>query len=261
MSFAGILLVTGVVIGVGMWRGSWGTLPMTDQQISTGLRAEDPKLLERSLGAVGERMRLNRPAERWFADVVSLSKHGDQQVRARAAWVMGLTTSRDDFRAALLSMLNDDARDVRGQAGVSLAANGSRAGHAQIVEMLRPLKVPAPTSGEVVHTRRAGDVQFGTVILGLRSGSSTTEVRSPIAGVIGKVLVANGDAVSAGVPVAVMYPSPEHAWSALHALETIGELPDLDVVKPYQGELPGMPQNVVDEAYAAERAIHQHSNM
>jgi hypothetical protein len=257
LGLAGFVLLALIIAGIIFWRSSWSALPITEQQISTRLGSSDPKELQRALVAIGERMRLHRPAEEWHPEVIRLSSNADQGVRARAAWVMGLDPTNVNFHKSLIPLLNDPASDVRGLAGISLAAFGDRAGHGQIVEMLRPLNVLAPHSGEVVDIRRRHSVGVGETILTLRNGDTRRNVNSPIAGVVGKLLVANGDAVSGGVPLAVLYPSEEHAWDALHALESLGDMSDLQVVKIYQGDAAGMPQNVIDEASAAEAAIRK----
>ena len=253
----GLLLLLLIVGGIVFWRSGWNSLPLTDRQIANRILSDDPKELERCLVGIGERVRLQRPAQQWYPDVLRLASNPDEKVRARAAWVMGLDTRHDEFHAKLATLLKDPAPDVRGFAGVSLASFGDRTGHPQISEWLTPLSVIAPHSGEIVSTRRINSVRVGGVIATMRNGEATVEVKSPIAGVLGRISVRVGDTVSAGVPIAVVYPSAEHAWDALHALENIGDISDLEVVKIYQSDVPGMPQDVVDEASAAERAIRK----
>ena len=61
--------------------------------------------------------------------------------------------------------------------------------------------------------------------------------------------------MAAGTEIAVVDPASEQVWEALRALYLIGQLDDLPAIRPYEHELPEIPDHVRQQAMETERAI------
>ncbi|MBV9608944.1 MAG: hypothetical protein JO187_05255, partial [Acidobacteria bacterium] len=197
----------------------------------------------------------------WYPELVRLAAYPVEEVRNTDAWVMGQDTSFPDFHGALLTMLDDPSPLVRGNAALALVRFHDASGRPQILEMLQPLKVTAPTAGTVTAVARSGEpANHGTVLVKLKSGDEVTEVRAPISGRIRAISAQPGASVAAGAEVAVLDPGTDQVWEALRALYVIGTPDDLPHVTPYERETPEYPQGVAQQAVETERAIRQRAS-
>src|SRR5258708_31233670 len=176
------------------WWNTWFGRRLPDRQISQYLQDEKhPRHIQHALVQLGERMARHDPsATRWYPDLIRLAAHPVEEVRNTAAWVMGEDTSGAGFHDALSNMLNDPSPMVRGNAALSLVRFGDAAGRAQIVALLLPARIVAPTAGRVTDTDKVGtSIHQGALIAKLQidtsppasqSGLQSTELRSPING-------------------------------------------------------------------------------
>jgi biotin carboxyl carrier protein len=197
-------------------------------------------------------------AARWYADLVRLASYPVEEVRNTDAWVMGQDTSDAAFHETLLTMLEDVSLLVRGNAALSLVRFGDASGRAQIVALLRPAVITAPSAGVVSDTDKIGTaIHQGGVIAKLQDGQQTVEVRSPISGRIRALNAQKGTNVTAGFEIATVAPGDEQVWEALRALFLIGQLDDLPAILPYQRELPEIPDRVRQQALLTEKAIRE----
>src|SRR5215472_9493930 len=113
-------------------------------------------------------------------------------------------------------MLQDQSPLVRGNAALSLVRFGDPAGRIQIVALLEPTRIVAPSSGRVSDIDKVGTaIHQGGLIAKLENGQQFTEVRSPIAGRIRSLSVASGASVTAGVEIATVAPGDDQVWEAL----------------------------------------------
>jgi len=208
---------------------------------------------------LGERMGRRDPAAaRWYPELIRLSAHQVEEVRNTDAWVMGQDTSAPGFHESLLKMLNDPSPIVRGNAALSLVRFGDASGHAQIVALLQPAKIMAPTSGAVTDADKIGTaIHQGGLVAKLQDGQQTTELRSPISGRIRTISVAPGTRVAAGTVIATVDPGDEQVWEALRALYLIGQVDDLPAIRPYERDLPEISGRVRQQAVLTEKAIRQ----
>jgi hypothetical protein len=55
--------------------------------------------------------------------------------------------------------------------------------------------------------------------------------------------------------VAVVDPSTEQVWEALRALYLVGQADDLAAIRPYERNLPDIPDHVRQQAEETEKAI------
>src|SRR5260370_261584 len=223
------------------WWNTWFGRQLPDKQISAYLQDEKhPRHIQHALVQLGERMgRHDSGVKHWYPEMVRLASHPVEEVRNTDAWVMGQDTSGAGFHEALLKMLQDSSPMVRGNAALSLVRFGDASGRPQIVALLQPARIVAPSPGRVTDTDKVGTaIHQGGLIAKLQDGQQTTEVRSPISGRIRMISVATGTSVAAGTEIATVDPGDEQVWEALRALHLIGHPDDLPAIRPCQRQLP-----------------------
>jgi multidrug efflux pump subunit AcrA (membrane-fusion protein) len=147
---------------------------------------------------------------------------------------------------------------VRGNAALSLVRFGDATGKPQIVALLQPAKVTAPQAGGVTDSSTPGTtIHQGGIIAKIESGGQTVEVRSPISGRLLEVSARTGQTVAAGDPIAVLDPGTDQVWEALRALYLIGQPDDIAAIRPYEREMPEVPDHIRQQALATEQAIQE----
>ena len=242
------------------WWSTWFGRHLTDQQITEYLNdAKHPRHIQHALVQLGEHMgRHDAGAARWYADLVRLASYPVEEVRNTDAWVMGQDTSDVAFHKTLLTMLGDSSLLVRGNAALSLVRFGDASGRAQIVALLQPAVITAPSAGVVSDTDKIGTpIHQGGVIAKLQDGQQTIEVRSPISGRIRTLNAQKAANVTQGFEIATVAPGDEQVWEALRALYLIGQLDDLPAILPYGRELPEIPDRVRQQALLTEKVIRE----
>ena len=251
------------------WWNTWFGRHLSDQQLTEYLHDDKkPRHIQHALVQMGERMAaqdktqddartVHDAVKQWYPDLLRLAVCPVEEVRNTDAWVMGQDISGAGFHEALLKMLADSSPMVRGNAALSLVRFGDATGRAQIVALLQPATINAPISGRVVDADRPGTSihQSGLLAKLATAGSSQmVEVRSPIPGRIRSVSQP-GASVAAGSEVAVVDPSTEQVWEALRALYLVGQADDLAAIRPYERNLPDIPDHVRQQAEETEKAI------
>ncbi len=250
------------------WWNTWFGRQLSDQQITEYLQdAQHPRHIQHALVQIGERIaRHDARAARWYPELIRLSTHPVEEVRNTDAWVMGQDTAGAGFHETLLKMLQDPSPMVRGNAALSLVRFGDASGREQIVALLQPARVLAPTAGRVLDAARAGTaIHQGGLIAKLQpataragdspKGESPVDVRSPISGRIHPISVATGASVTAGAEIATVDPGDDQVWEALRALYVIGRAEDLPAIQPYERESRDVPQRVRQQALLTDKAI------
>jgi biotin carboxyl carrier protein len=240
------------------WWNTWFGRQLSDKQVTAYLNDEKhPRHIQHALVQIGERMGRRTPGVvGWYPDLLRLASHPVEEVRNTDAWVMGQDASVRGFHEALLKMLQDSSRTVQGNAALSLVRFGDASGHAQIVALLQPARIVAPTAGRVLDADKVGTaIHQGGLLAKLQNSEETTEIRSPIAGRIRSLSVRAGANVAAGSELATVDPGDEQVWEALRALYLIGQAEDLSAVLPYERELPEIPDRIRQQAILTEKAI------
>jgi len=242
------------------WWSTWFGRRLSDKQISEYLNdSKHPRHIQHALVQLGERMeRRDEAAAKWYPELARLSSYPVEEVRNTDAWLMGLDASYAGFHATLLRMLEDSSTVVRGNAALSLVRFGDASGRPQIVALLQPARIIAPSAGLVVEVDHVGtSIHQGGLIAKLQEGQTTTDVRSPISGRIRTLSIVKGTTVVAGTEVATVDPAVEQIWEALRALYLIGQPEDLPLIRIYQRESAEIPDRVRQQAQLTEKAIHQ----
>jgi len=242
------------------WWNTWFGRHLSDPQMAEYLHDDKkPRHIQHALVQIGDRMAHNdSSAKRWYPELVRLARDSVDEVRNTDAWVMGQDTSGAGFHEALLKLLADSSPMVRGNAALSLVRFGDASGRAQIVALLQPVEITAPSAGRIIDADRAGTaIHQGGLLAKLAPSDASqpaVEVRSPIPGRIRSV-AQSGANVAVGAEVAVVTPSTDQIWEALRALYLVGQMDDIPAVRPYERELPDISNDVRQQAVETEKAI------
>ncbi|HYM77445.1 MAG TPA: HEAT repeat domain-containing protein [Candidatus Dormibacteraeota bacterium] len=241
------------------WWNTWFGRHLSDQQLTEFLHDDKkPRHIQHALVQLGDRMsHADTTAKQWYPDLVRLASNSVEEVRNTDAWVMGQDTAGAGFHEALLKMLQDPEPMVRGNAALSLVRFGDATGRPQIVALLQPAQITAPSAGRVVDSDRPGtSIHQGGLIakLSVPGSSQPAEIRSPIPGRIRSV-AQTGANIAAGGEVAVIDPGSEQVWEALRALYLVGQPEDLPAIRPYERDVPDVSNDVRQQAQETEKAI------
>lgn len=244
------------------WWSTWFGRALNDKEMREYLNDNThPRHIQHAIVQLGQRMsRHDATTTQWYGDLVRLSSNSREEVRSTDAWVMGQDTAGPGFHQALLKMLNDPSMVVRGNAALSLVRFGDRSGKAQIVSLLQPIVITSSEAGQVIDTAGVGTaVHEGGLIAKLKSddGLQVHELRSPITGRVRILSAPTGTSVKSGAVVATVDPGEEQVWDALRALYLIGQVDDLPAIRPYQRELPEVPDRLRQQALDTEREIQK----
>jgi hypothetical protein len=245
------------------WWSTWFGRALAPKQMAEYLRDDKhPRHIQHAIVQLGQRMSAHdASAALWYGDLVRLASHPREEVRSTDAWVMGQDPSGAGFHDALLKMLEDPSLMVRGNAALSLVRFGDASGRPQIVSLLQPVTITAPTAGRLTDSAGAGTaIHQGGLIAKLQDGQQTRELRSPITGRVRTLSMATGASVVPGTAIATIEPGEEQVWEALRALYLIGQLEDLPAIRPYQRELPEVPERLRQQALETERAIQERAS-
>jgi hypothetical protein len=240
------------------WWNTWFGRHLSDAQLTEYLHdTKKPRHIQQALVQVSERMAKNDgAAKQWYPDLARLASDPVEEVRNTDAWVMGQDTSDAEFHDALLKMLSDTSPMVRGNAALSLVRFGDATGRSQIVALLHPADVMAPANGKIIDADRPGTaIHQGGLLAKLQNAQGQTiEIRSPIPG-RSRTIAQPGANIVAGTEIAIVDPGSEQVWEALRALYLVGQVSDLDAVRPYERELPDISNDMRQQAIETEKAI------
>jgi len=244
------------------WWNTWFGRKLSDRQLTEYLHdSKKPRHIQQALVQVGERIDSHdQTAKQWYPDLVGLALDPVEEVRNTDAWVMGQDPSGPGFHETLLKMLADPSPMVRGNAALSLVRFGDATGRPQILALLQPAQITSPQSGRVIDSDRPGTaIHQGGLIAKLEYGQKQiAEIRSPIPGHIHSV-AGTGANVAAGAEIAVIDPASDQVWEALRALYLIGQPADLPAIRPYERNLPEIPDHIRRQAAETEQAIQKRS--
>jgi hypothetical protein len=247
------------------WWSTWFGRALTSKEMNEYLNDNThPRHIQHAIVQLGQRMSRHDPsAARWYPDLVRIAANPLEEVRSTDAWVMGQDTGGQGFHETLLKMLDDPSLVVRGNAALSLVSFGDNSGRAQIVSLLHPVAIAAPIAGRVIDTAAVGTaIHQGGLVAKLQNGNAqqTTELRSPMNGRVRTLSTATGTSVVSGATVATVEPGEDQVWEALRALYLIGQLEDLSAIRPYERELPEVPERLRQQAIETEQAIEQRAS-
>ena len=244
------------------WQATWFGKPLNDAQLQKSLvDREHPREIQHALSQVADRMLARDTftrdsARQFYPQVVQIAQNGQDELRLTAAWVMGQDNSIPDFHQELVRLLQDPNPMVCRNAALALVRFGDASGLAEIRSMLQPSAIGAHEAGALEQRLKPGEsINPGTLLGRIRSGNSTSELRSQIPGIIRQWLVPDKAAVAKGQPILRVDPSVSEIWESLRALYLIGQLEDLPAIEEIARGAGDIPANVRQQAELTATAI------
>jgi hypothetical protein len=235
------------------WYGTWFGRKLTDRQIDEYFADRSkPRHAQHALVQLGERLLQHQDVSRWYPQVVAQATSPNGELRQTTAWIMGQDHTYQPFHAALLGLIHDPQPMVRRNAALALAAFGDPAARPELIAMLRPFTVPAAAAGKLKYRLKPGEyVNPGTMIAHV----GDAEVRSPVPGEVRALDQSDGAGVKPGDAIVDLAADQNHVWEALRALYVVGQPSDLEEVERYAHPLPGISQNIEQQATLTVQAI------
>ena len=244
------------------WQATWFGKPLNDTQLQKSLvDREHPREIQHALSQVADRMLARDAATRdsahqFYPQVVQIAQHGQDELRLTAAWVMGQDNSVSDFHQELLRLLQDPNPMVRRNAALGLVRFADASGLDEIRFMLQPSAIGAYEAGALDERLKPGEsINPGTLLGHIRSGDSSSELRSQIPGTIRQWLVLDKAAVAKGQPILLVDPSVSEIWESLRALYLVGQLEDLPAIENVARGAGDVPASVRQQAELTATAI------
>jgi len=234
-----------------LWRATWFGQPLSNPQLAHALvDTQSPRDIQHGLSAVADRIiRQDPTVKQFYPQVVALASNPRPAIRTMVAWVMGQDNTSAAFHSALLRLLNDPDLMVQRNAALGLVRFHDAAGHAVIVSMLKASVIDSPAAGRLQARLKPGQtVNPNTLIAVVDAPGGKREVRSEVPGTIDRWLAPSGTNVSAGQPIASIFPADDVVWEALRAVYLIGTPADLAAIAPYARGARDLPQQIAEQA-------------
>jgi len=258
-----ILAILFVVVPFLTWYLTWFGRALSDDSITSYLNDEqNVRHVQQALTQIEERIEKNdQSVKRWYPKIVELSGSNSTEIRKTVAWVMGQDNKSEEFHAALRKLLEDAQPIVRRNSAVQLVRFGDASGRAELLAILQPYNVAAPTEGIISSIlKEGGDARENALLARItNSQNQTQELRSPLPGKIMNVKAHEGAHVAAGDVVLTIAPDADFVYEALRALFLVGEAEDLPEVERYAQGVEGMPDQVKQQAAQTAKAIRSRS--
>lgn len=255
-----VVAVLFVVVPFLTWYWTWFGRTLSDAEVERYLSEGNPRRAQHALSQVGERIEKgDAGARRWYPRVAALASSPSPDVRMTAAWVMGLEHGSEEFRAALARLLEDPEPIVRRNAALALVRFGDSRCRDELLAMLRPYTVRAPSGGTALTALTPGSrVRRESLLLKYRDAAGgTAEVRSPLPGSVERAFVKDGGEFGAGAELFVLAPDEEQVRDALLGLYYLGGGDALADVERYARGVEGMPEDVKTRAAQTADAIRR----
>ena len=235
------------------WYFTWFGRPLTASDLDAYFADKSkPRHAQHALVQLSDHLARHENVSRWYPNVVQQAASPNLELRETAAWVMGQDPSYTPFHEALLRLIHDPQPMVRRNAAPALAAFGDATARPELVEMLQPYTVRAPSAGKLKYRLKLGDyVNPGTMV----GHIGDREVRSAVPGEVRSLERSTGDMVNAGDPLVELGADQNHVWEALRALYLVGQPPDLEWVQRYTRPVAGMPAKIEQQAALTAEAI------
>ena len=234
-----VVAVLFVVVPFLTWYWTWFGRSLSDEEIGKYLSEGKPRHAQHALSQVAERFeRGDAGAGRWNGQVAALAASPSPDVRMTAAWVMGVEHRSEEFHAALVKLVEDPEPIVRRNAALALVRFGDPRCRPELLAMLRPYTVVAPTEGTAVTALTAGsNVKRESLLVRYTiKPNLVEEIRAPLPGTIERALIRDGDSWHVGSELFVIAPDAEQAGDALLGLAHIGQAEDVPELERFAAE-------------------------
>jgi hypothetical protein len=258
--FLAVLFVVAVFLS---WYLTWFGRGLSDSEISNYLNDEQhPRHVQHALLQIQDRLEKgDSTARQWYPRVIALAANQETEFRLTVAWLMGSDNRSPEFQQTLLRLIHDPEPIVRRNAALALLRFNDETGRQELVAILEPYTLRAPSEGVVASTLKEGSVLTRGTLLGrIQSADGRVqEVRSPLPGNIEKILAANGAGVSTGDPLLTIGSDEESIWEALRGLALVGEPGDLPVIQHYSHQDAAISGKIQQQATLTVKAVQQRS--
>jgi hypothetical protein len=232
-----ILAILFVVASFLTWYFTWFGRDLPDSEISKFLVDEThPRHVQHALLQIQQRIeRGDKNAKQWYPQIVALAASPESEFRLTVAWLMGADNSSEEFHNTLNKLLADPEPIVRRNAALALVRFNDSSGRRELTAMLQPFTVTAPATGILVSSlASSAQISRGT-LLGRIQGpnNEVVEMRSPLLGIMDRILVASGSSVSKGDVALTIRSDEQSIWEALRGLAVVGYEEDLPLIERY----------------------------
>jgi biotin carboxyl carrier protein len=216
---------------------TWFGRELSDADISKYLADEkNPRHVQHALLQIQQRIeRGDATTKNWYPQLIQLSSSAEPEFRLTVAWLMGFDNQAPQFHESLLKLLKDQEPLVRRNAALALVRFNDASGREELVSILKPYPVRAPSNGVVASSLKEGaTVARNTLVARIEQPDKTVVgIRSPLLGKIQQVVKANGTQVSQGDEVLIINSDENSVWEALRGLSLVGAAEDVPVVESY----------------------------
>jgi hypothetical protein len=259
-----ILAILFVVASFLAWYFTWFGRGLSDTEISSYLTDEQhPRHVQHALVQIEQRMERGDPGVRkWYPQLVALSVNAETEFRLTVAWLMGFDNQAKEFHEALLKLVHDPEPMVRRNAALALVRFNDQTGRGELVSVLKPYVVQAPTDGSVDSALHEGaHVARGALVARiLQADGKVIEVRAPLPGMVEKLAKENGARLSKGDELLRLNSDEASVWEALRGLSLIGEAEDLEAVEVYTAGSKSVSPRIKEQATLTAKAIQGRAN-
>lgn len=256
--FLAILFVAATCLA---WYFSWFGRELSDADISKYLADEkNPRHVQHALLQVQQRIeRGDTSAKNWYPQVITLSGNPETEFRLTVAWLMGFDNKSPEFHDALRKLLGDQEPIVRRNAALALVRFDDSSGREELLSMLKPFMLKAPTDGVVASSMHEGSIVGRRTPLARieQPDGKVAELRSPFPGGVNKILKPNGSQVARDEDLISLNSDEESVWEALRALAIVGTAEDLPLIQSYTESASG---RIKEQAGLTAKAISRRSN-
>lgn len=254
-----ILAILFVIASFLTWYFTWFGRGLSDAEISQYLvDQKHPRHVQHALLQIQQRIeRGDKNAKQWYPQIISLAANPEPEFRLTVAWLMGADNASEEFHQTLRHLVTDPEPIVRRNAALALVRFSDTSGRQELLSVLQPFTVTAPAPGTLQSSLADGAVISRGSLLGRIElpGNGITELRSPLAGRIGQLLVANGSAREKGEPVLTINSDEGSIWEALRGLSLVGEAGDLPLIERYTNGAELVSERVKQQAALTVSAI------
>ena len=258
-----ILAILFVVASFLTWYFTWFGRGLSDSDISKFLLDEKhPRHVQHALLQIQQRIeRGDTAAKQWYPHILTLAGSPETEFRLTVAWLMGADNHSEEFHNSLKGLLTDPEAIVRRNAALALVRFNDAGGRGELLAMLQPYTVIAPSAGVLQSSLSSGAQISRGALLGriLQPDNAVIELRSPLIGKVDRLLVASGSNLRGGDGVLTIKSDEQSIWEALRALSVVGHPEDVAIIETYIGGAEPLSERLKQQATLTANAIRQHA--
>ena len=224
------------------WYGTWFGRTLSDEKIAEYLVDESkPRQIQHALTQIEARIEKGERTAvmKFYPRIIELSRSSSPEIRKTAAWVMGQDNKYEDFRRAIIALLNDSEPIVRRNAALQLVRFNDATGRPELRAMLQPFEAKSPIAGTLASLLPQGSrIRTGSLLARIRDTSGNMhEYRAPVSGTLAPYPGTNipaakeGDTVTANQTIVWLTPDRATISEALRALAYVGTKEDLPLIQ------------------------------